>query len=149
MGVALPGSRRMGLSRWDGGSGRNFGQPAARAIEPVQDVEPGGKKGVAASKRSHRCFLGMVRSDPHGGQNSPLWLKISCQARPGPPTTILPFLGLGAQSNAELTVVLKFDSGTFQRRLRSPTSVNPLSFARESLSSKRKLGRRNLIHLAL
>src|SRR5882757_102027 len=67
----------MGLSRWDGGSDRNFGCPAARAIEPVQDVDVRVKKSVAPSKRSLRCFFGIVRSDPHGGQNSPLWLTSS------------------------------------------------------------------------
>jgi hypothetical protein len=71
----------MGLSRWDGGSGRNFGCPAARAIEPVQDVDVRVKKSVAPSKRSHRCFFGIVRSDPHGGQNSLLWLTL--RTRPG------------------------------------------------------------------
>src|SRR6266850_4371959 len=83
----------MGLSRWDGGSGRNFG-PAARAIEPVQDVDVRVKKSVAPSKRAHRCFFGIVRSDPHGGQNSPLWLIISCERGRGPhlQTTISPFL---------------------------------------------------------
>jgi hypothetical protein len=69
----------MGLSRWDGGSGRNFGCPATRAIEPVQDVDVRVKKRVAPSKRSHRCFFGIVRSDPHGGQNSLLWLTSSCE----------------------------------------------------------------------
>src|SRR6266478_10086655 len=69
----------MGLSRWDGGSDRNFGCPAARAIEPVQDVDVRVKKSVAPSKRSHRCFFGIVGSDPHGGQNSPLWLTSSCK----------------------------------------------------------------------
>ena len=55
------------------------GAPAARAIEPVQDVEVGGKKGVAPSKRSHSCFFGIVSLGPHGGQNNPLWLTSSFQ----------------------------------------------------------------------
>jgi hypothetical protein len=82
------GSRRMGLCRWDGGSGRNFGQPAARAIEPVQDVDVRVKKSVAPSKRSLRYLFGIVRSDPHGGQNSPLWLTSSCE--PGREAAPLP-----------------------------------------------------------
>jgi hypothetical protein len=55
------------------------GAPAARAIEPVQDVEVGSKKGVAPSKRSHGCFFGIVSPGPHGGQNNPLWLISSFQ----------------------------------------------------------------------
>jgi hypothetical protein len=56
--------------------------PVAGAIQLVQGVEPCGQKGVAPLKRSRRCFFGIVRSDPHAGQNSPLWLKKSCE--PGP-----------------------------------------------------------------
>jgi hypothetical protein len=67
-GKAPPGSRRTGLSRcWEGGSGRSFGALAAWAIELVQDVEPGGKEGLAPLTRSH-CFLGIVRPGPHGGR---------------------------------------------------------------------------------
>src|SRR6266850_4869451 len=105
----------MGLSRWDGGSGRNFG-PAARAIEPVQDVDVRVKKSVAPSKRSHRCFFGIVSSDPHGGQNSPLWLIISCE-RGRSSARAAPGLDFRTKANTRRAVVLKFDSGTFQRRL--------------------------------
>jgi len=76
------------------------GKPAARAIEPVQDVDVRVKKSVAPSKRSHRCFFGIVSSDPHGGQNSPLWLIISCERGSGgrtfKPPSLLFSWGIGA-----------------------------------------------------
>ena len=53
--------------------------PVAAVIEPVQDLEIGGQQGVAPSKRFDHCFLGIVRSDPHGSQNSPLWLIRCCE----------------------------------------------------------------------
>jgi hypothetical protein len=46
-----------------------------RAINPVQGGEVGSKKGIAA-RRSHGCF-GIVTSDRHEGQNTPIWLKTS------------------------------------------------------------------------
>ena len=45
--------------------GPEFGALPAWAIELVQDVEPGGKKGLPPLTRSH-CFLGIVRPGPHG-----------------------------------------------------------------------------------
>jgi hypothetical protein len=42
-----------------------FGAPAHRVVEPVLDVEPDSKKGMAPSKRSH-CFFDIVRPAPHG-----------------------------------------------------------------------------------
>jgi len=73
--------------------------PVAGAIQLVQGVKPCGKQGVAPLKRS-RCWFGIVRPDPHGGQNSQLWLINSCEralARPLLPAAILPFL-LSSQS---------------------------------------------------
>jgi len=55
--------------------------PMAGAIQLVQGVEPCGKKGVAPLKRSRRWF-GIVRPDPHGSQNSQLWLRNSCDRWP-------------------------------------------------------------------
>ena len=56
--------------------------PMAAAIQLVQGVEPCGKKGVAPLKRSRRCWSGIVRPDPHGGQNSRTWLRNSCDRWP-------------------------------------------------------------------
>jgi hypothetical protein len=56
--------------------------PPAGALELVQGVEPCGKKGVALLKRSRRCRSGIVRSDPHGGQNNQIWLRNSCERAP-------------------------------------------------------------------
>jgi hypothetical protein len=56
--------------------------PVAGAIQLVQGVEPCGKQGVAPLKRSRRCWFGIVRPDPHGGQNSQLWLINSCERAP-------------------------------------------------------------------
>jgi hypothetical protein len=58
--------------------------PMAAAIQLVQGVEPCGKKGVAPLKRSRRCWFGIVRPDPHGSQNSQLWLRNSCDRWPDP-----------------------------------------------------------------
>jgi hypothetical protein len=44
------------------------GVAAARAIEPVNDVEVGGKKSVAPLKRPHRCFFGIVKPSPHAAR---------------------------------------------------------------------------------
>lgn len=52
--------------------------PMAGAVQQVQGIEPCGKKGVAPLKRSHRCWFGVVRPDPHGSQNSQTWLRNSC-----------------------------------------------------------------------
>jgi hypothetical protein len=56
--------------------------PVAGAIQLVQGVEPCGKQGVAPLKRSRRCWFGIVRPDPHGGQNSQLWLINRCERAP-------------------------------------------------------------------
>jgi hypothetical protein len=56
--------------------------PAAGTIQLVQGVEPCGKQGVAPLKRSRRCWFGIVRLDPHGSQNSQLWLINSCERPP-------------------------------------------------------------------
>ena len=61
------------------------GAPVAAVIEPVQDLEIGGKQGVAPSKRSDRGFLRIVRSDPHGDQNNPVWLTSRCERGPRGP----------------------------------------------------------------
>jgi len=55
--------------------------PAAGAIQLVQGVKPCGKQGVAPLKRS-RCWFGIVRPDPHGGQNNQLWLINRCERAP-------------------------------------------------------------------
>ena len=52
------------------------GARAARAIEPVQDVEVGGKKGVAPLKRSHCCFFGIAKPDLHGARIANDGLKV-------------------------------------------------------------------------
>ena len=56
--------------------------PMAGAIQLVQGVKPCGKQGVALLKRSRRRWFGIVRPDPHGGQNSQLWLINSCERAP-------------------------------------------------------------------
>jgi hypothetical protein len=55
------------------------GNPAIRAVEPVQRVQPGIQQGVAPPKRPH-SFFDIIRPNPHGGQNSARWLKIGCQS---------------------------------------------------------------------
>jgi hypothetical protein len=67
--------------------------PVAGAIQLVQGVEPCGKQGVAPLKRSRRCWFGIVRPDPHGGQNSQLWLINRCERAPrGAPSNRHPSL---------------------------------------------------------
>jgi hypothetical protein len=69
--------------------------PMAGAIQLVQGVEPCGQQGVAPLKRWRRCWFGIVRPDPHGDQNSQLWLINRCErapARPRLPTAILALL---------------------------------------------------------
>jgi hypothetical protein len=58
------------------------GAPMAGAIQLVQGVKPSGHKRVTPLRRSRRCFFGIVRSDPHGGQNDPLWLIKGCERGP-------------------------------------------------------------------
>jgi hypothetical protein len=60
------------------------GPPTHRIIEPVQQVEPGGKQGVAPKMRSHRCFFSVFSPSPHGRKNSPRWFRSSCQPGTGP-----------------------------------------------------------------
>ena len=69
--------------------------PVAGAIQLVQGVEPCGKQGVAPLKRSRRCWFGIVRPDPHGGQNSQLWLINRCERAPrGAPSNRHPCLSI-------------------------------------------------------
>ena len=69
--------------------------PVAGAIQLVQGVEPCGKQGVAPLKRSRRCWFGIVRPDPHGGQNSQLWLINRCErARGAAPSNRHPSLSI-------------------------------------------------------
>src|SRR6266566_8974526 len=70
------GSRRKAPSPGDGRSGRNSGAPAIGAIDLLEEVEPGNKKGVAP-KRLRCCVFGVVK--PHGRQNSPRWLTSGCE----------------------------------------------------------------------
>jgi hypothetical protein len=44
------------------------GAPTHRIVDPVQQIEPGGKQGVAPHKRSHRCFFSMVSPSPHAAR---------------------------------------------------------------------------------
>jgi hypothetical protein len=103
----------MGLFSLGWRSGRNFGCPAARAIEPVQDVDVRVKKSVPPSKRSHHCFFGIVRSDPHGGQNSPLWLTSSCKrGREARPSNHHPSCGPAPETSPEGRQVPRIGSCT-------------------------------------
>lgn len=84
------GSRRKAPSPGDGRSGRNSGAPAIGAIDLLEEVEPGNKKGVAP-KRLRCCVFGVVK--PHGRQNSPRWLTSGCErGPPASPITIPPSL---------------------------------------------------------
>jgi len=55
------------------------GAPAHRVIDLVQQLEPGGKQGVAPLKRSRRWFFGMITPCAHRRQNNPRWLRSSCK----------------------------------------------------------------------
>jgi len=55
-----------------------FGAPAHRVVEPVLDIEPRSKKGMAPSKRSH-CLFDIVTPALHGRDYKPRSLKSGCQ----------------------------------------------------------------------